>query len=195
MSPFLCQNSNHDQGKEFVNSVSTEMHRLTGVHQRLTSTYHPQANGFIEKQNETIKRKLLKVLQRKPDGWPRCLEPLLFAHRATVHRSTKMTPFFLMYGRHPILSVDVAIFLDSDDTTVDNSNSIHEDDEEIWEFDEDEVMKLTEGMLNIKEKTHDAAHNINGPGNILFTENSHLISLVHLKNKYTITDILAKKKL
>ncbi|KAK4296707.1 hypothetical protein Pmani_030823 [Petrolisthes manimaculis] len=52
---------------------------------------------------------------------------------------------------------------DSDDTTDDNSNFINEDnsnsDEEIWEFNEDEVMKGKEGMVKIKEKAHDAAHN------------------------------------
>lgn len=67
-----------------------------------------------------------------------------------------------MYGRHPILPVDVANLLDSDYTTDDNSNSIHEDDsntdEEIWEFDEDEVMKVMEGMLKTQEKARDAAH-------------------------------------
>ncbi|KAK3869733.1 hypothetical protein Pcinc_015605 [Petrolisthes cinctipes] len=80
-----------------------------------------------------------------------------------VHRSTKMTPFFLMYGRQPTLPVDVSNLLDSDDTTDDNSNFINEDnsnsDEEIWEFNEDEVMKVMEGMVKIKEKAHDAAHN------------------------------------
>ena len=39
------------QGREFVNSVSSELHRLTGTEQRVTSAYHPQANGlFREKQ-------------------------------------------------------------------------------------------------------------------------------------------------
>ena len=94
----------NDQGREFVNSVSTELHHLNGVHQWVTRAYHPQANGLVEKQNGIIKSKLLKVLQGKSDGWPRCLEPLLFAHRTTVHRSTKMTPFFLMYGRHPVIA-------------------------------------------------------------------------------------------
>ena len=32
----------NDQGREFVNQVSTELHRLTGVEQRMTSAYHPQ---------------------------------------------------------------------------------------------------------------------------------------------------------
>lgn len=32
----------NDQGREFVNQVSTEFHRLTGVKQKITSAYHPQ---------------------------------------------------------------------------------------------------------------------------------------------------------
>lgn len=32
----------NDQGREFVNAVSSEIHRLTGVEQRITSAYHPQ---------------------------------------------------------------------------------------------------------------------------------------------------------
>ena len=39
----------NDQGREFLNAVSTKLHRLTGVHQRVTSAYHPQANGLVEK--------------------------------------------------------------------------------------------------------------------------------------------------
>ena len=31
----------NDQGLEFVNSVSVELHRLTGTIQRVTSAYHP----------------------------------------------------------------------------------------------------------------------------------------------------------
>ena len=29
------------QGREVVNSVSSELHRLTGTEQRITSAYHP----------------------------------------------------------------------------------------------------------------------------------------------------------
>lgn len=32
----------NDQGREFVNSVSTELHAFTGTMQRITSAYHPQ---------------------------------------------------------------------------------------------------------------------------------------------------------
>jgi hypothetical protein len=36
----------NDQGREFVNQVSNELHRLTGVNQRITSAYHPQVCTF-----------------------------------------------------------------------------------------------------------------------------------------------------
>ena len=31
-----------DQGREFVNQVSEELHRVTGVEHRISSAYHPQ---------------------------------------------------------------------------------------------------------------------------------------------------------
>ena len=62
-----------------------------------------------------------------------------------------------------LLPVDVANLVDSKDDINDyNYNSIQEDDsnsdEEIWEFDADEVRRVMEGMLKIQEKAHDAAH-------------------------------------
>lgn len=36
----------NDQGREFVNSVSAELHTLTGTTQRITSAYHPQVSIY-----------------------------------------------------------------------------------------------------------------------------------------------------
>ncbi|CAB4068005.1 unnamed protein product [Lepeophtheirus salmonis] len=150
---FLCRRNtgviwDNDSPKimrEFDNSASTELHQLIGIHQRLTSVYHPQANGLAEKQNGTIRNKLLKVLQGTPKGLSRSLEPLLFSHRTTVDRSTKMTPFILMYGRQLILPVDFSNHLDGSDMTDNDSNFIYgNDEEEISEFNEDEVTKVME---------------------------------------------------
>ena len=41
----------NDQGKEFVNDVTTNLHAMTGADQRVTSAYHPQSNGLVERQN------------------------------------------------------------------------------------------------------------------------------------------------
>ena len=38
------------------------LHNLTRVEQRITSEYHLQSNGFVKRQNRTIKNALVKVL-------------------------------------------------------------------------------------------------------------------------------------
>ena len=38
----------NNQGKEFVNEVSENLHEMTGTEQRITSAYHSQSNGLCE---------------------------------------------------------------------------------------------------------------------------------------------------
>ena len=97
----------NDQGKEFVNEVSENLHEMTGTELRITSAYHRQSNGLCERKNRTIKDSLVKVLEEKPKEWPNIIDGILFAHRVSIHYSTKYSPFFLMYNRHPILPIDV----------------------------------------------------------------------------------------
>lgn len=95
----------NDQGREFVNGVSAELHRLTGTNQRVTSAYHPQANGLVERQNRTIKNSLIKVLDSNPTDWPYVIEGVLFAHRVSKHASIKYSPFELLYKA--VLPIDI----------------------------------------------------------------------------------------
>ena len=62
----------NDQGREFVNEVSSKLHKMTGVNQCVTSAYHPQANGLCERQNRLIKDSLVKVLNGKPEELALC---------------------------------------------------------------------------------------------------------------------------
>ena len=64
----------NDQGHESVNEVSRELHRMCGVEQRITSAYHPRANGLVERQNPTIKTALIKVLDGHANEWPNVID-------------------------------------------------------------------------------------------------------------------------
>ena len=97
----------NDHGKEFVNEVPENLHEMTGTEQRITSAYHPQSNGLCERQNRTIKDSLVKARVGKPKEWSNIIDDILFAHRVSIHYSTKYSPFFLMYNRHPILPIDL----------------------------------------------------------------------------------------
>ncbi|XP_065664724.1 uncharacterized protein LOC136086358 [Hydra vulgaris] len=75
----------NDQGREFVNTVSIALHEMTGVQQRVTSAYYSQANGLQERQNQTIKKAIIKVLNENVLGWVSVLDGNLFALRVEVH--------------------------------------------------------------------------------------------------------------
>ena len=81
-----CSIQMNDQSWEFVSSVSAELHRLTGTIQVMTSIYHPQANGLVERQNRATKNSLIKVLDSNPTDWPYFAEGVLFALHTLVHK-------------------------------------------------------------------------------------------------------------
>ena len=138
----------NDQGKEFVNEVSKNLHEMTGTEQRVTFAYHSQSNGLCERQNRTIKDSLVKVLEEKPKEWPIIIEGIFFAHSLSVHYSTKYSPFFLMYNRHPVLPIDIKY-----DLIDDTANNDSESDP----FDIETFQALLNSAASIREATHHQA--------------------------------------
>ena len=50
-----------DQSREFCIQLCEEVFRMTGTSHRVTSPYHHQANGLVERFNRAIKNSLLKI--------------------------------------------------------------------------------------------------------------------------------------
>ena len=88
-----------DQGREFVNEVKKEMLALTGTEHRITSAYHPQTNGLTERFNQTLQTALLKVVNESQNDWDYHLSSILFAYRTSIQKTTKTSPFEVMYCR------------------------------------------------------------------------------------------------
>ena len=88
-----------DQGREFCNRVTNSLFTENGITHRVTSAYHPQANGLTEKFNGTLLNMLTKAVVSHPSLWDTKLQSVLFASNTSIHRSTGYSPFFLLYGR------------------------------------------------------------------------------------------------
>lgn len=74
-----------------------------------SSPYHPRTNGQIERPHQTIKRKLLDLMDiRKTDVWSEVLEEATFRYNCTRHRSTKYMPVviegYTFNGEYPAVS-------------------------------------------------------------------------------------------
>ena len=78
-----------------------------GVHHRITTPYHPQANGQVEVSNREVKSILKKII--RPDGkdWAHKLPDALWAYQTTYKTPIRMSPFRLIYGKAYHLLVEL----------------------------------------------------------------------------------------
>lgn len=58
----------HDQGRSFMSAVMSELCSELQIKEIITTPYHPQANGLIEKFNGTIKSMLHKSEEGQISG-------------------------------------------------------------------------------------------------------------------------------
>ena len=88
-----------DQGSQFLSGIMKEVSRLLSIRQLITSPYHPQCNGLVERFNGTLKEMIKRMCAEKPRDWDRYVAPLLFAYREVPQESLAFSPFELIYGR------------------------------------------------------------------------------------------------
>ena len=84
-----------DQGREFNNALSTELYQLSNTFHRVTSSYHPQSNGLVERVNRITTDYLRTGLENHND-WVLMLPCIQAAHNDKKHSSTGFPPFELM---------------------------------------------------------------------------------------------------
>jgi hypothetical protein len=72
-----------------------------------STTSHPQTNGQTEVVNMTLSTMLRVVLKKNIKMWGECLPPVKFAYNHSLHSTTKMCPFEIVYGFLPHAPIDL----------------------------------------------------------------------------------------
>ena len=99
-----------DNGKTFVSSIVKALSELFNITRYLTSLYHPQTNGSVERMNSVILQAFRAYTKDMQDDWIDYLPGILMAYCTTpATQSTDYSPFFLMYGREMALPIDTAL--------------------------------------------------------------------------------------
>lgn len=98
-----------DQGRNFESKTIKNLCELAGIKKSHTTPYHPMGNGQCERMNRTLLDMLGTLSTEEKLDWKKHISRLVHAYNCTRHDTTGFAPFFLMFGRHPRLPIDLIL--------------------------------------------------------------------------------------
>jgi translation initiation factor IF-1 len=72
-----------------------------------STTYHPQTDGQTEVVNQTLSTMLQAVLKDNLRLWEECLPHIEFVYNRSIHSTTKLSSFMVVYGFNPHAPIDL----------------------------------------------------------------------------------------
>ena len=77
------------------------LYKRLGIDAGLTTAYHPQANGQVERKNQEVEAYLRLFIGKRQDDWVDLLPTAEFVINSQLNSATGHTPFELLYGYTP----------------------------------------------------------------------------------------------
>lgn len=90
-----------DRGRNFESTLLQQMLNAFGTNKSHTTAYHPEEDGMVERFTRSLLQMLRSYVRNEAD-WEQHLPLVLYAYRTSVHSSTGVEPYVLMFGRRPL---------------------------------------------------------------------------------------------
>ena len=107
-----------DQGRNFESNIIAELYKLTNTQKSRSIPFHPIGNSQVERFNRTLLNMLGTLNPDQKEDWKTHISTIVHAYNCTRNDATGYSPFYLMYGRHPRLPIDLIIGLESNENSV-----------------------------------------------------------------------------
>jgi len=90
-----------DRGLQFASKFMEEFTKALEIKRQLSTAYHPQIDGQMERINQEIGMFLRHYVNYWQDDWTNWLAAAEFQYNNKRHAAMGRTPFELNFGRHP----------------------------------------------------------------------------------------------
>ena len=98
-----------DNGTEFKNKIFEQLVKELGVkYKHYTPPYHPASNGRIEGFHAFLKACIAKHVMPQLE-WDVLVHLACAAYNFIPNKHSKESPFFFMFGRHPVLPLNTLL--------------------------------------------------------------------------------------
>ena len=99
-----------DRGQQFMSHLLEHLCKLLQIKKIATTAYHPQTNSSAERMNGYILQGLRAYTNDFQTNWHENLQSVMLSYRTTpATRSTKCSPYVLMFGKECSLPIDVEL--------------------------------------------------------------------------------------
>ena len=107
-----------DNARSFCNKTIEELTGRTGIVHTKSVPYHSMGNPVVERCQQVILNMLGTLSSSEKLKWFNHCEYISYAYNTTVHTTTGLSPYFLMFGRHPKLIGDAILGISYKQPTV-----------------------------------------------------------------------------
>ncbi|EFO92751.1 hypothetical protein CRE_26017, partial [Caenorhabditis remanei] len=152
-----------DQGTNFMSKMFEEVCRILEVKHSISTAYHHETNGAVERLNRTLEE-MLTLSTSNPinyDNWDEKLPLVIQSYNAGYHSSVKYSPEYIVFGRMTVSPTDIMIktlrpiYRDEEDMVENLSESIRQCHEAVYG-------ELENSLRNAK-KAHDKIRKVRVP--------------------------------
>ena len=174
-----------DRGAQFVGRWWREIWSLLGTKLKYGTAYHPQSQGQVERMNAIISQTLRCLMSDIPDlgRWKEFLPTVEMVVNSLPNRSTGYSPFYLMYGHHPVLPVE--LLKGDESTNVETLSKFLERTQEVWRQARVQMEKAVAIQKSYYDKKHRDIQFSVGDLVLLSTQNLRLKGIPHkLQRKF-----------
>ena len=92
-----------NKNKFFTSNYWKTLMSTIGTKLKMSTAYHPETDGQIKKINQSMETYFRHYVNVKQNNWVSLLPITQLAHNNKKSNTTKLTPFFANYGKHPEL--------------------------------------------------------------------------------------------